>query len=73
MFDLSGLVQNGNNILEIKVTNTWRNQLILDLQRSETDKKTWTTNPPENKDEAPALAGLMGPVLLHTGSKTILK
>jgi hypothetical protein len=73
IFDLTGLAQEGLNEMEIMVTNTWRNQLVYDLQRSEGKKKTWTTNPPENKDESPAPSGLIGPVVIRAGSTISLK
>ena len=66
IFDLTGLAQQGTNKLEVKVTNTWRNQLIYDLQRPKGQKKTWTTNPPLNPDEKPSSSGLIGPVEIRT-------
>lgn len=66
VFDLTGFAQQGANQLEIKVTNTWRNQLIYDLQRSKDKRKTWTTNGPGNKDEKPSPAGLVGPVVVRS-------
>lgn len=64
VFDLSDVVKNGENKLEIKVTNTWRNQLILDNKRPKTAKKTWTTAPPKNNETELEASGLIGPVVL---------
>ena len=64
VFDLTGLAGEGKNELEIRVTNTWRNQLIYDLQRPVSERKTWTTNPPDDREEPPAPSGLIGPVVL---------
>ncbi|WP_244307303.1 glycosyl hydrolase [Flavobacterium fluviatile] len=65
-FDVSKYVKKGENELEIKVTNTWRNQLIFDNTRSKEDKKTWTTNPPKKDDIKLDSSGLIGPVTLKT-------
>ncbi|HUV62968.1 MAG TPA: glycosyl hydrolase [Sedimentisphaerales bacterium] len=66
-FDLTEAARRGANDLEIKVTNAWRNQLIYDLQRPEAEKKTWTTNPPRNRNEPPSPSGLIGPVDIRIG------
>ncbi|SNR71033.1 Glycosyl hydrolases family 2, sugar binding domain [Lutibacter agarilyticus] len=65
-FDLSENLIKGKNTLEIKVTNTWRNQLIYDNTRSTENKKTWTTNKPKKEDTTLDKAGLIGPVVLKT-------
>ena len=67
-FDLSQAAKQGMNEIVIKVTNTWRNQLIYDLSRPESQRKTWTTNPPRRRDEPPTESGLIGPVNIHIGS-----
>lgn len=64
VFDISDVVHVGENNLEIKVTNTWRNQLILDNTRSQTHKKTWTTSPPKNNEKELEASGLIGPVII---------
>ncbi|MFC1766300.1 glycosyl hydrolase [Planctomycetota bacterium] len=65
VFDLSDVAKKGANELEIKVTNTWRNQLIYDARRPQGQKKTWTSNPPK-KNESPHPFGLMGPVFIRS-------
>ena len=65
-FDLTGKLKEGKNLLEIKVTNTWRNQLIYDNSRTEAEKKTCTTNPPRKDEKELELSGLSGPVRLIT-------
>ncbi|NRD23063.1 hypothetical protein HNV10_07415 [Winogradskyella litoriviva] len=65
-FDISEFVTNGENRLEIKVTNTWRNQLIFDNQRPKGKKKTWTTNPPKKNETELEDSGLIGPVVLKS-------
>jgi len=61
-FELNNLLKKGTNQLEIKVTNTWRNQLIYDKTRAKGEKKTWTTNPPKKEETELDLSGLIGPV-----------
>jgi len=63
-FDISNYVVKGKNTLKVKVTNTWRNQLIYDNSRPKDQKKTWTTNPPKKNDTELEDAGLIGPVIL---------
>ena len=66
MFDISAYVKQGENTLEIKVTNTWRNQLIFDKSRPKSQKKTWTTSPPKNDEIELESSGLIGPVVVKT-------
>lgn len=66
VFDLTNVVQQGENTLKVKVTNTWRNQLIFDKQRPKNGKKTWTTSPPKNNESELEESGLIGPVVLKT-------
>ena len=63
-FDISKHIKEGKNTIEIKVTNTWRNQLIFDNRRPKDTKKTWTTNPPKKHDTKLEPSGLIGPVIL---------
>ncbi|WAJ72022.1 glycosyl hydrolase [Catenovulum adriaticum] len=65
-FDVSNALLNGENHLEIVVTNTWRNQLIFDKKRSPGQKKTWTTNPPKSHETQLEPSGLIGPVKIRT-------
>ncbi|GAL89787.1 glycosyl hydrolase [Jejuia pallidilutea] len=64
VYDISNVIQKGENKLEIIVTNTWRNQLIFDNTRPKGQKKTWTTNPPKKNETELEEAGLIGPVIL---------
>ncbi|WP_203257182.1 glycosyl hydrolase [Hyunsoonleella ulvae] len=64
-FNISEFVRKGENTFEIKVTNTWRNQLIFDNSRSKDQKKTWTTNPPKRNETELEASGLIGPVVLR--------
>ena len=64
VFDIKPQLKQGHNQLEVHVTNTWRNQLIFDNNRSPEDKKTWTTNAPKPHEKQLTPAGLIGPVKL---------
>ena len=64
--DITGLVQAGDNEIEIEVTNTWHNRLAYDASLPEAGRKTWTISAP--KTNAPVkLAGLLGPVQVRVG------
>ena len=65
-YDISHVVKAGDNQLEVKVTNTWRNQLIFDNFRPNREKKTWTTNPPKKNEKELEDSGLIGPVILKS-------
>ena len=65
-FDISKEIKKGKNKLEIKVTNTWRNQLIFDNKRPKGAKKTWTTSRPKNNETELEKSGLIGPVILKS-------
>ncbi|WP_233244034.1 glycosyl hydrolase [Tamlana fucoidanivorans] len=65
-FNISKYVKIGKNTFEIKVTNTWRNQLIYDNSRPKGQKKTWTTNPPKKNETQLENTGLIGPVVLKS-------
>jgi len=65
VFDISDEIQVGKNELEIKVTNTWRNQLIFDNKRPKKSKKTWTTARPRNSETELEKSGLLGSVIIN--------
>lgn len=63
--DISTALKEGENVLEIKVTNLWVNRLIGDAQPDVKDKITFTAQP-FYKADAPLLpAGLLGAVKLE--------
>ena len=63
-FEVGNVFKKGNNKIEIKVTNTWRNQLIFDNTRDKSEKKTWTTSPPKKEETELDVSGLVGPIIL---------
>jgi len=63
--DISKAVKKGNNRLEIHVTNTWHNRLILDDLLPEQKKLTWTTAPFRLKGKSLLPAGIKGNIWLQ--------
>ncbi|HEY5510978.1 MAG TPA: glycosyl hydrolase [Prolixibacteraceae bacterium] len=57
-------LKQGENTLEIKVTNLWVNNLIGDMQPGVTNKKTYTTMEFYQADSPLQASGLLGPVKL---------
>lgn len=62
--DISRAIKNGENKIEIEVTNTWHNRLIGDNLLSPEKKVTWTTAPFRLRGKPLQLAGLMGDIKL---------
>jgi len=63
--DITDALQKGDNILEIKVINPWRNRMIGDLQDDCPEKITYTTMSAPFSSASPIRpSGLMGPVKL---------
>jgi hypothetical protein len=62
--NITGALKQGENKLDIKVTNLWVNRLIGDQQSGVTNKFTYTTMPFYRADSPLKPSGLMGPVRL---------
>ena len=62
--NISEYIQNGKNILEIEVTNTWFNRLVYDANQQEANRKTWTINAPHMSSPLRE-SGLLGPVRIE--------
>lgn len=62
--DISRAIKQGENKVEIFVTNTWHNRLIGDQLLPETKRITWTTAPFRLKDKPLLPAGMVGEVKL---------
>jgi hypothetical protein len=67
--NVSGALKQGENVLEIKVTNLWVNRLIGDQQPGVTDKFTYTTMQFYQADSPLMPSGLLGPVQVITRSE----
>jgi hypothetical protein len=63
--DVTGIVQAGENTIEIEVTNTWWNRLVGDEKLAKERRATFTTAPPRAPRTALLPAGLLGPVTLR--------
>ena len=67
-FDVTDVARAGDNVLVVKVTNTWLNRLIEDDKRPERERLTHTnlTRGPTSatawRDATPKPSGLLGPV-----------
>ncbi|MBQ0150447.1 MAG: glycoside hydrolase family 2, partial [Bacteroidales bacterium] len=62
--DVTEALIDGENLLEIRVTNSWMNRLIGDEQPGVTERITYTSKKFYSPDDALAPAGLLGPVRL---------
>jgi len=62
--DVTDYLKEGENDLEIAVTNLWVNQLIGDSDRTEDEKKTWTLINTNYSNNPLQPSGLVGPVKL---------
>jgi hypothetical protein len=67
--DITQLLKEGENSIEIKVTNLWVNRLIGDRQPDATEQITYTTQRPYNANSPLLPSGLMGPVRIVGRSK----
>jgi hypothetical protein len=63
--DVTGAMKEGENKLEIKVTNLWVNRLIGDVQPGVTQKITYTTIPFYQAGSPLLPSGLLGPVTVQ--------
>ncbi|MDR0845736.1 MAG: glycoside hydrolase family 2 [Tannerella sp.] len=66
--NITGLLKEGPNTLEIDVVNNWMNRLIGDLRLPEKDRKTWVNINPWKADSPLQPSGLFGPVEIQAYS-----
>lgn len=62
--DVTDLLKDGENTVEVDVVNNWMNRLIGDARLPEQDRITWTNIQSWNADSALQPSGLLGPVRL---------
>jgi hypothetical protein len=67
--NLTQLLKQGDNTIEVKVTNLWVNRLIGDQQPDVTKKITYTSSAFYSADAPLLPSGLIGPVILEGLSK----
>jgi hypothetical protein len=63
ILDVTKAVKNGENKIEIEVTNTWRNRLLYD-ELNPAKRQTWFNSPYKLKDKPLLPAGIIGKVVL---------
>ena len=64
--DLTGLIKDGENRLDVAVTSTWHNRLVDEAAKPESERTTWTLYGPR-ADAKKRPAGLIGKVYLWKG------
>jgi hypothetical protein len=72
--DITDAAKAGVNMVEVRVTNVWKNRLIGDAKLPEAERTTWTAYP-FYKNEPDALlmeSGLLGPVRLLSGESVLI-
>jgi alpha-L-rhamnosidase len=60
--DVTSVLQNGPNIIEVKVTNLWPNRIVGDQQPDAKEKYTFTVYGAYKADSPLVESGLLGPV-----------
>jgi Glycosyl hydrolases family 2, sugar binding domain. len=63
--DVTHAWRDGDNVVEIKVVNTWANRLIGDLRLPPEQRRTWTLVNPYTAASPLHRSGLLGPVRLE--------
>jgi hypothetical protein len=63
--DITDVIRNGLNSLEIEVTSTWFNRLVYDAGKNDSARKTWTIHGPLPEENLNPY-GLLGPVKINT-------
>ncbi|TNF43163.1 MAG: hypothetical protein EP310_04915 [Bacteroidetes bacterium] len=64
--NVTGLLQQGENTIEIEVVNLWRNRMIKDKMLPDLERYTWTVVDDIKEGETPHSSGLLGPVTIET-------
>lgn len=62
--DISHLIKEGENTLEVTVYNNWRNRLIADDTLPKEQRGTWTNIQPWTASDELQPSGLLGPVTI---------
>ncbi len=70
--DITDVVRNGINFLEIEVTSTWFNRLVYDAGKDKATRMTWTIHGPSAEENLNPY-GLLGPVKIIFNQGNIRK
>jgi hypothetical protein len=62
--DITSAAKKGDNDLEIRVTNVWKNRLVGDAKLEPTKRITWSNWPFYKGNEPLEVSGLLGPVTI---------
>lgn len=63
--DITDVIKEGNNEIEISVVNTWVNRLIGDSFLAESQRRTWSIMKDYDQKSKVVPAGLSGPVMIQ--------
>jgi hypothetical protein len=66
--NVTGVLKEGENSLEVEVVNNWMNRLIGDRQLPEKERETWVSVNPWKADSPLQPSGLLGPVEIQAFS-----
>lgn len=64
--EITDFVHEGDNALEVRVTNLWPNRLIGDARLPEEERLTYTSYPFYHADDKLSPAGLIGPFRIYS-------
>ena len=64
--DITSAAKSGNNELEIRVTNVWKNRMVGDAKLDPAKRITWSNWPFYKGNEPLEVSGLLGPVTIST-------
>jgi hypothetical protein len=64
--DITSAAKSGNNELEIRVTNVWKNRMVGDAKLEPAKRITWSNWPFYKGNEPLEVSGLLGPVTIST-------
>jgi hypothetical protein len=62
--DITSAAKKGDNDLEIRVTNVWKNRLVGDAKLEPSKRITWSNWPFYKGNEPLEVSGLLGPVTI---------
>ena len=70
--DITDAAKPGDNTVDVRVTNVWKNRLIGDQKLPVKSRLTWTFYPFYKPDDSLVPSGLLGPVRLLSSAEVLL-